>query len=122
MKTLDALAAELGSGGLADAAGMAAAEQSRVRQAIAAAAERGLAAYVVHAEPGRPLAPLRALWQKLGLKEGSDLLLLFNGERWEAKGWGLSAPQIAATLDAAEATLSEGAGAGLERALAGIRR
>jgi hypothetical protein len=117
VKTLDALAADLGSGGLADAAGMPAAEQSRVRQAIAAAAERGLVAYVVHAEPGRPLAPLRDLWQKLGAKERTDLLLLFNGQRWEAKGWGLSPAQIAAALDGAEPALSEGAGAGLERAL-----
>lgn len=54
---------------------------------------------------GADLAPWRRLWDELGLDEERDLLLLFNGRRWEARGFGLSPAEIARVLDESEADL-----------------
>lgn len=80
----------------------------------------GRRARIVLAERGADLASLRPLWGDLGLDPASDLLLLYNGERWEARGWGLDDADIAAALDAAEPELAEYVGKGLVAALDGL--
>lgn len=80
----------------------------------------GRRARVVLAERGTDLAALRPLWGDLGLDPESDLLLLYNGERWEARGWGLDDGDIAAALDAAEPELADYVGKGLVAALDGL--
>jgi hypothetical protein len=118
MTTLDELAGLLRARGFADPAYLLnRADRERLAETIDRQRERGLNAYVVRAEPGRPLGELRALWTTLGLDEQRDLLLLYNGTRWEAKGWGLSAAQIGATLDAAEPALQRNQVEGLVGAL-----
>ncbi len=117
MKTLDELAQALKARKFADAVALPAAQRTRIEKAIAEHAEEGLHAYVVEAEKGRPLEPLRALWSKLGLDAQRDLLLLHNGERWEAKGWGLKGHQVGLALDGAEGALDESVAAGVALAL-----
>ncbi len=117
MKSVDELAEALKKSRLADASGLPEAERARIQQAIAEHGRDELHAYVVETEPGRPLEPLRALWTKLGLDARRDLLLLHNGERWEAKGWGLQGHQVGAALDGAEGALDESVAAGVSLAL-----
>lgn len=115
-QSLEAIQAELRRDGFADAVHEPGTEQ-RVREAIARHRADGLNAYVVRAEPGRPLGELRPLWERLGLNEATDLLLLHNGTRWEAKGWALSAEQIGGALDGAESELRRDAAGGFVLAL-----
>jgi hypothetical protein len=56
--------------------------------------ERGQRAFVVVLPRDESLEPARALWEKLGLDPTRDLLLIANGERWEARGWGLSPGRV----------------------------
>ncbi len=114
MRSLEELAVELRAGGVADPAEELGPYGPRIlRPVFERHRERGLHAYVVRAEPGRPLDEVWPLWSKLGLNEESDLLLLYNGTRWEAKGWGLSAAQISQALAAAEPALQRSQTEGL---------
>jgi len=87
---------------------------------IARIAGGGLRAHVVLVPVAEELAPLHTLWMRLGYAEAGDLLLLFNGHRWEARGWGLSRPAIDAALAAAEPGLRLFYGRGLANALANL--
>ena len=73
-------------------------EMARLRDA-------GAVARVLLLPRGEDLAPLRGVWDELRLDERTDLLLLFNGDRWEARGWSLSPQAVGSTLEAAEADL-----------------
>src|SRR4051794_19392697 len=77
----------------------------------------GLRARVVVAPRGTDLADLHPLWDGLRLDARDDLILLFNGERWEARGWGLSAPTINAALEGARPGLRRYYARGLSEAL-----
>jgi hypothetical protein len=77
----------------------------------------GRQSYVVVLPEGASLAEWRALWRLLDLQDEGDLLVLFDGRRWEARGWGLSSAEISAALDQAEPALRDGFGAGLAEAL-----
>ena len=57
-----------------------------VEQEIARIATGGLRAHVVVGPLDADLGPLHALWDRLGFDAAADLLLLFNGRRWEARG------------------------------------
>ncbi|HVJ16605.1 MAG TPA: hypothetical protein VM686_14285, partial [Polyangiaceae bacterium] len=112
------LADELANGGVADPARtLGDTSRQDLVERIAKLRERGLRALVVVAEPGRPLDEVRPLWGMLGLNEQKDLLLLHNGTRWEAKGWGLGREQIAAALDASEPALRDAPVQGFVEAL-----
>ena len=63
---------------------------------------RGLRVRVLVLPQGAALSAFHSLWQRLGLGP-SDLLLLFNGRRVEARGWGLEPRQVSQALAAAEA-------------------
>ena len=63
------------------------------------------------------LVPWRAMWDLLSLDPDRDLLLLFNGRRWEARGWGLTQAQIRGALDSARAGLQIYYGRGLVQAI-----
>jgi len=91
-----------------------------VEQQIARAAARGLRAHVLIVGPGEDLTPLRAVWNRLGYKPDTDLLLLFNGRHWEARGWALSATAIDGALSAATPALHQYFGKGLVTALANL--
>jgi hypothetical protein len=85
-------------------------------------APAGLSAHVVVVPADEPLAPWHGLWARLGYSERTDLLLLFNGRRWEARGWGLSGAAIEAALVAAEPALRQYYGRGLTAALENLAR
>lgn len=89
-------------------------------QEITRLAARGLRAHVLIAPAGGDLAPLHAVWTKLGLHVDTDLLLLFNGHRWEARGWALSPAAIDGALAAATPALHQYFGKGLASALANL--
>lgn len=91
-----------------------------VEQEIARLAARGLRAHVLIVPPSEELAPLHAVWTKLGLNFDNDLLLLFNGHRWEARGWGLSPAAADGALAAATPALHQYFGKGLASALANL--
>lgn len=76
--------------------------RAEVRDAVERWKARGRDAYVFITERGEDLAPFRQLFQALTLHPENDLLLLFNGERWEAKGWGLTDREISEALRLAE--------------------
>lgn len=79
--------------------------------------KRGWRARVVILAGSADLTPYRTLWDELGLDDRTDLLLVASGRRWEARGWGLTAPQVAKALDAAEPQLRRYLAAGLVAAL-----
>lgn len=90
------------------------------REVIAAIREwdkRGLHARMMLVPRGSALEPWRGLWHQLGLDPKRDLLLLFNGQRWEARGWGLSPNEIERALAAAKDGLSVYWGRGLVQAI-----
>ncbi len=89
------------------------AEMARLR-------EQGRTARVLLLGRGDPLEPWRGLWDELQLDAQTDLLLLFNGDRWEARGWGLSAASIGGLLEGAEADLRVYYARGLSSALRDI--
>jgi hypothetical protein len=66
-----------------------------------------LYAYVVLLGPDESSEGARALWGKLGLDNKRDLLLIANGRRWEARGWGLSARQVEQALTRAAPALEQ---------------
>lgn len=76
-----------------------------IEEALAKWRARDRHARVVVLARGAPLAPWRGLWDELRLDPERDLLLLFNGREWTARGWGLPPDRIAALLDAAEPAL-----------------
>lgn len=93
------------------------AERADVQQTLGQLAQRGLRAYVVLLPQSAELQTWRQLWTQLGLREPQALLFLYNGRRWEARGWGLAADVIAASLTHTEPTLRQHQGAGLRTAL-----
>jgi hypothetical protein len=93
-----------------------------VEQTIARLAARGLKGHVVIAPKGESLGPYHALWGMQGYDQQRDLLLLFNGQRWEARGWGLSAPAAESALAVAEPALRQYYGRGLSAALVALAR
>ncbi|MEQ1571478.1 MAG: hypothetical protein ABMA64_37975 [Myxococcota bacterium] len=95
-------------------------EEERASVADALAELDGARAHVVVLEPGEALEPFRSLFTELQLDPERDLLVLFNGARWEAKGLGLDPATIAQVLDSAEGELARGAGPGLVAAVSGL--
>lgn len=77
----------------------------------------GAVARVLLVPRGEDLAPWRGVWDELRLEERTDLLLLFNGDRWEARGWALTPEAIGRALEAAEADLRVYYARGLSGAL-----
>ena len=72
---------------------------------IALLRDRGQTARVLLLPRGDPLEPWRGLWHELQLDGQTDLLLLFSGDRWEARGWGLTPESVVGLLEGAEADL-----------------
>jgi hypothetical protein len=75
--------------------------------------KRGLNGWLILLPRNEPLEPWRAIWDKLTLRNDKDLLLLFNGKRWEARGWGLTPATVSRILDSSEADLRGYYGRGL---------
>jgi hypothetical protein len=66
--------------------------------------ERHLRAHVLVLPHDESPEEAKPLWAKLGLDEKSDLLLISNGVKWDARGWSLTRTQLdAAMADAAPA-------------------
>jgi hypothetical protein len=63
------------------------------------------------------LGPWHGLWSVLSLDPKKDLLLVFNGSRWEARGWGLDSSRIHSALQTAEPGLRSYYARGLVQAL-----
>jgi hypothetical protein len=95
---------------------------AEVEREIARLAVNGLFAHVVLTPAGETLGPWHALWTRQGYDAHRDLLLLFNGRRWEARGWELSPAAIDAALAAAEPALRQYYGRGLVVALGNLGR
>lgn len=114
---LDGAAAELARAPVRDAGMLKPRGRAEIIEALAAWKQRGRHGYVVVLGRGQPLASWRELWSRMGLAHERDLLLLYNGERWEARGWGLAADDIGRLLDGAEAGLRENHARGLVQAL-----
>jgi hypothetical protein len=91
--------------------------KAEVLAAIERWRSRGLRAYVLVVERNEELAPWHALWSTLSLDLRKDLLLLFNGSRWDARGWGLDEARIKGALDRAEPGLRSYYARGLVMAL-----
>jgi hypothetical protein len=115
---LEPIVEELRRGPIADAGGLLKpAGRAELAAVIGRLAAGGLRARVVVAPRGAALEPYRALWQRLGLADKPDLLLVFNGERWQARGWGLSEPAIDRALAASQSGLRRYYARGLADAL-----
>ncbi len=111
----------LSSGPVADVGGLLKpAGRRELEQEIARLGGRGLSAHVALVPAGEELGPWHVLWNSQGLDAKSDLLLLFNGKRWEARGWNLTARQIEVALAGAEPALKQYFGRGLTTALANL--
>ena len=96
---LDALTTALRTDPLADPSGIIKpAGRSELMAAIETLRKNGRRARVAVLPPGTDLTTARPLWGRLGLTESQDLLLLFNGQRWEARGWNLNRGQIVLTV------------------------
>jgi len=80
-----------------------------------------LRGHVVVAPRGEDLGPWHALWDRLGYGSG-DLLLLFNGRDWAARGWNLDPVTIRRALDEAQPALRQYYGRGLTQALTNLAR
>lgn len=118
---LDALTATLRTDHLADPAGIIKpAGRAELSKVIDALRKNGHQARVAVLPPGTDLTTAHPLWGRLGLTEPRDLLLLFNGQRWEARGWKLNRSQIDAALSAARPSLAKYYAAGLASALLGL--
>jgi hypothetical protein len=78
---------------------------------------RGLSAHVVITERNDDLGPWHGLWSLLSLDPKKDLLLVFNGTRWDARGWGMDSPRIQRALESAEPGLRSYYARGLVMAL-----
>ncbi|MGE3541719.1 MAG: hypothetical protein AB7N91_30380 [Candidatus Tectimicrobiota bacterium] len=94
--------------------------QAEVRQTLTTLAQRGLLAYVVLLPPSEELTTWYKLWPLLKLREGSALLLLYNGRRWEARGWGLPSDLVSRELQKAEEALRAGIATGVVTALTAL--
>ena len=88
-----------------------------LRATLRAWEARGLRARVAVLPKGADLTRWRGLWSRLALDPARDLLLITNGRRWEARGWGLDAKVVAAALDRAETGLARYLARGLVMAL-----
>src|SRR5262245_107682 len=75
--------------------------QQEVRAEIEHWSARGLRAYVLVADPGDSLSELLLVWERLGLNEQRDLLLIFDTRRWAARGWGIDEMEMERALAAA---------------------
>ncbi len=118
---LDDVVAMLKSDPIADPSGLLKpAGKRELLAAIERASAGGQRAYVVLAPDGTALGGWHALWDRLALDGRRDLLLLFNGQRWEARGWGLSQAAIDRALAGAEAGVRRYYARGLADALAGL--
>ena len=53
---------------------------------------------------GESIDDYRGLWEKSGFDAQKDLLVVFDGKRWEARGWGLSEAKIASALSSSRPT------------------
>lgn len=96
-------------------------EAEALRRLLSAYADRGAPAYVVIVPEGDSLASWRKSWTALDLRDERDLLVLHDGRRWEARGWGLAPDVIARALDASEPRLKDGLVPGLSDALGALR-
>jgi hypothetical protein len=79
--------------------------------------DHGLQAYVLLRPEGDPVEAWRPLWGMMKLDDKTDLLLVFNGRRWEARGWGLTFKEVKPALASAEPDLKIYYGKGLSHAL-----
>jgi hypothetical protein len=111
---------ELRAAHLADNGVLTPADRSAVQQTLARLTPQGLQAYVVVLPQSEDVQTWRKLWGLLALQEAHDLLLLYNGRRWEARGWGLAPPVIGRVLDQAENALKHSPGSGLVTALSAL--
>jgi len=66
---------------------------------------RNLTARIVLLPRDTAIEPWHALFEQLGLNPASDLLLISNGARWEAKGWSLKTDSVQEILGGARADL-----------------
>jgi hypothetical protein len=110
----------LRDGAIADSGWLKPGGRAELEAALARWESQGLRAKIVLLPEGTDARPWRSLWGDLGLDERVDLLLIYAGDHWEARGWGLDDGQIAQALDAAEPALAEYAGKGLVAALDGL--
>jgi hypothetical protein len=92
-----------------------------LQRALEALERDGRSAYVALLPPGEVRSG-RRLWTELGLSDQGDLLLLYDGSRWEARGWGLDDAEISRILDESEPSLRGGDVQGLLAALRGLQR
>jgi hypothetical protein len=94
-------------------------EGSELQRALEALEREGRSAYVAVLPQGEVRSG-RRLWTELGLSDQGDLLLLYDGSRWEARGWGLDDAEISQILDESEPALRGDDVQGLLRALEGL--
>ena len=78
-----------------------------LRQALHYWRQQGRPAYVLLLDERKALQPYRALASAMELEAERELLVVCNGLRWEATGWGLSNAHLSRILDASEPELSE---------------
>jgi hypothetical protein len=91
-----------------------------IEREIARLAGAGLHGHVVVAPLGADLVAWEVLWGRMGYQSSRDLLLLFNGRDWYARGWDLDQAAILKALDDARPALRAYYGRGLTVALANL--
>jgi hypothetical protein len=91
-----------------------------IERELARLAGANLHGHVVVAPRGEDLAVWHGLWGRMGYQSSRDLLLLFNGRDWQARGWDLEPSAILRALDAAQPALGQYYGRGLTVALGNL--
>lgn len=117
MSDLETTARELKERTLVDRGLLKPRGQREILETITRLRARGLNAWILVLGRGEDITPWRQLWDKMGLSDSKDLLLIFNGNRWEARGWGLPPQEISAILDSCESELKVYYGRGITLAL-----
>ncbi|MBM3224126.1 MAG: hypothetical protein FJZ47_10020 [Candidatus Tectomicrobia bacterium] len=117
---IEAVLSALRTSQLADNDLLTPAERAAVQQTLTQLAQRGLRAYVVVLPQNEEPQTWRKLWELIPIREQRDLLLLFNGRRWEARGWLLPPVTISRELQQAETVVQRERGAGLVAAVTAL--
>jgi hypothetical protein len=107
-------------GGVYDGGLLPSADLDLVREAAAELGDRRVAVVVLPVEEDLPT--WRSLWDEMAFDADHDLLLIHDGERWEAKGLGLGSAEVSRVLQAAAPELTTRRGQGLAAALRGLGR
>lgn len=119
---LATVAGRLRTGDVESAGDLPAPDEERVRATIGRLRTLGRSARVAALPRGADLAAWHPLFDAAGLDDKRDLLMLWNGRRLEARGWGLPPGRIHEVLVTVEPLIAAEPGQAITRALEALAR